>query len=378
MSEEKIGNSNEIFENIDEQFLNDVKKSYEIVHHYEEMYFDSSMNPHRGKDLYACFFNLLYKNKGFYLKVEVRKAMYPIAFRCLKLIDCDTEFTFIKQCLTMIEVYLRDKNIFNQDQTSIVMVTFEKFMGLFADHQKELMNSNGVPALTKEDRKTSMDLTKKGNALSGSLFELLGIFDLSYETHFKEIEKSIDSIVVASLWTSTMTVMNSYGTHSQTGLKLLNKVSRKTPTLLYSFMDTFFMHFLKDGKGNAVMMNEIMSIFSYLAARNAFIFQNRIDSLNTITRSINQTQIYQTVTMILSRVGRIDPITARKCQILLIQWIKDELDINLVLHFLNGIYNIAGVYKYSLEEKDISFFQGFAQLQSDMKITELVNKIADY
>lgn len=51
--------------------------------------------------------------------------------------------------------------------------------------------------------------------------------------------RSIDSIIVASSFTSTMTIMDRYGTQNNTGIKLLNKMNRTNPKVFIHLYNNF-------------------------------------------------------------------------------------------------------------------------------------------
>lgn len=58
-----------------------------------------------------------------------------------------------------------------------------------------------------------------------------------------------------------------------------------------------------------------------------------VDQFYNTSRSVNQSRVYQITTTTLSQIGRVDPPTARKCQLSLLQFLKDEVDMNLPHHF---------------------------------------------
>ncbi len=307
---------------------------------------------------------------GFYNNASVQQALYPVAFRCLAFLEIFDETTYFKECLSMIMQFAWIKKAFSVEEIDQIIFAFEKAVSLHIKEAGEKLEKEKSPNTKPQ---VTFSTKQRGTELLGVLFSFLRIFDILYEGYFNEISGSLDSILVASVDTSSITVMDRYGTHNNTGIKLLTKMSRKDPKKLYPFVQDLFRFY-----SNPVLRDEILSTFSYIAAKNALIFKDKVDPVYTTARSVNQSRVYQITTTILSRVGRVDPATARKCQLCLLQFLKDEVDVNLNYPFLGGIFNIAGVYKQSLEEEDLEFLREFARQQSDLFLSEVIQKILDY
>eukprot|EP01040_Poterioochromonas_malhamensis_P004213 gene4213-4512_t len=314
---------------------------------------------------------LLFHNGASYSNTSVQEALYSVVFRCLVFLPFLNDKTYFNYSLIMLIEFAWIKKPFSLEEIDQIIFIFEKAVNLYImELEGEKKNSpvTGVTVLQQIKKK------HHDRELPSILFSFLRILDLLHERYFDQICRSIDSILVASSYTSTKTVMDRYGTHNNIGIKLLNKMSRKNPQSLYPFVQDLF----EFSSTNPVMMDEIMSIFSYIAAKNALIFKDKVDQFYNTSRSVNQSRVYQITTTILSRVGRVDSPTARKCQLCLIQFLKDEVDMNLNYAFLDGMFNIAGVYKKSLEKQDLEFLREFTRQQSDLRLSEVIQKMLDY
>lgn len=313
---------------------------------------------------------LLNPNGGFSNNASVQQVLYPVAFRCLAFLELLEDTTYFKESLNMIFQFAWIKKTASVEEIEQILFAFEKAVSL---HIKEAGEKFGKEKLPNTKPQVTFSTKQRGGELLGVLFSFLRIFDILFERYFNEISGSIDSILVASVDTSNITIIDRYGTHNNTGIKLLTKMSRKDPKKLYPFVHDLFRFY-----SNPVLRDEILSTFSYIAAKNALIFKDKVDPIYTTARSVNQSRVYQITTTILSRVGRVDLLTARKCQLFLLQFLKDEVDVNLNFPFLGGIFNIAGVYKQSLQEEDLEFLRDFARQQSDLFLSEVIQKILDY